>query len=236
MVVEAVRGNGAALVQEGVTPGRWISKWGAWTSTPDGSGSHRGIDLDLIDQVVRQTKAIARAFGRPVDLEWVVYDRGLQWVQLREITALDIPLYSNRIAREVFPGIIKPLIWSVNVPLVNGAWVKLLTEVVGPNDLEKDKLAARHYGRAYFDMGALGQVFELLGLPRESLELLIGIEAEGPERPGFEPSAATLARLPRMLGFALKKARFSRQVEAFLTANQARWQEFRRRPRGPARR
>lgn len=35
-----------------------------------------------------------------------------------EITAMDIPVYSNRIARKVFPGIIKPLIWSVNVPLV----------------------------------------------------------------------------------------------------------------------
>jgi pyruvate,water dikinase len=227
IVVEAVRGSGAALVQEGVTPARWINKWGTWTSTPDELSGEHGIKLGLIENVVRQTKEIARAYGRPVDLEWVFDGHKVTWVQLREITSLDIPLYSNRISREVFPGIIKPLIWSVNVPLVNGAWVALLTELIGPNDIEPESLAAYFYSRAYFNMGALGQVFELLGLPRETLELLMGIEVEGPERPSFKPSPKTYALLPRMLRFGLDKARLARRLEAFLPAMEGEFQAFR---------
>ena len=209
VLVEAIRGSGEALVQDGVTPQRWINKWGTWVDTPDAPNNGQSIRLDLIDDVVRQTKEIARTYGRPVDLEWVYDGREVKWVQLREITTLDIPIYSNRISKEVFPGIIKPLIWSVNVPLVNGAWMTLFTELIGPNDIQPETLAGRFYSRAYFDMAALGQIFELLGLPRETLELLMGIEAEGPERPSFKPSPKTYRLLPRMLRFGLDKARFS---------------------------
>jgi phosphohistidine swiveling domain-containing protein len=226
VVVEAVRGSGEALVQEGVTPERWINKWGTWTSLPGDSNDGQGIELDLVEKVVRQAKEIARAYGRPVDLEWVYDGHEVQWVQLREITSLDVPIYSNRISKEVFPGIIKPLIWSVNVPLVNGAWVALLTELIGPNDIEPEDLAGYFYSRAYFNMGALGQVFELLGLPRETLELLMGIEVEGPERPSFRPSPNTYALLPRMLRFGLDKARFARRVETFLPAMEEGFQAF----------
>jgi len=218
VLVEAIRGTGEALVQNGVTPQRWISKWGTWTSTPEDAIDGPGIELELIDDVVRQTKAIARAHGRPVDLEWVYDGRQVNWVQMREITTLDIPIYSNRLSKEVFPGIIKPLIWSINVPLVNGAWVALFTELIGPNDIQPEALAGRFYSRAYFDMAAVGQIFELLGLPRETLELLIGIEVEGPERPSFKPSHRTYRLLPRMLRFGLDKARFPRKIEAFLPA------------------
>jgi phosphohistidine swiveling domain-containing protein len=230
VVVEAVRGSGAALVQEGITPDRWINKWGKWTSLPGESSGGHGIKLGLMEDVVRQTKEIARVYGHPVDLEWVYDGHKVKWVQLREITSLDIPLYSNRISREVFPGIIKPLIWSMNVPLVNGAWVALLTELIGPNDIEPESLAGYFYSRAYFNMGALGQVFELLGLPRETLELLMGIEVEGPERPSFKPSGKTYTLLPRMLRFGLDKARFARRLEAFLPAMEEELQALRRKP------
>ncbi len=227
VLVEAVSGSGEALVQEGVTPGRWINKWGTWITTPVESGHGQGIELALIEEVVRQTKKIAISYSRPVDLEWVYDGREVRWVQLREITSLDIPLYSNRISKEVFPGIIKPLIWSVNVPLVNGAWVQLLTELIGPNDIEPESLSGYFYSRAYFNMGTLGQIFELLGLPRETLELLMGIEIEGPERPSFKPSPSTYALLPRMLRFLLDKARFARRIESFLSAMEEKLQPLR---------
>jgi hypothetical protein len=191
VLVEAIRGSGEALVQDGVTPQRWINKWGTWMDTPDDASDGLGIDLELIDDVVRQTKEIAKTYGHPVDLEWVYDGDEVKWVQMREITTLGIPIYSNRLSKEVFPGIIKPLVWSVNVPLVNGAWVAMFTELIGPNDIEPETLAGRFYSRAYFDMAALGEIFELLGLPRETLELLIGIEVEGPERPSFKPSPKT---------------------------------------------
>ena len=57
IVVEAVKGSGEALVQDGVTPRRWINKWGVWGVKPE----QEDIELDLIQEVVHQTKAIAKA-------------------------------------------------------------------------------------------------------------------------------------------------------------------------------
>jgi pyruvate,water dikinase len=67
----------------------------------------------------------------------------------------------------------------------------------------------------------------LLGLPRETLELLLGIEVEGPERPSFRPSPKTYTLLPRMLRFGWNKLRFAPKVDAFLPDMEARLQTFR---------
>ena len=182
----------------------------------------------MIERVVRETKRIAKTYGRAVDLEWVYDGQAVHWVQLREITALDLPLYSNRISKEMFPGIIKPLIWSVNVPLVNGVWVSMFTELIGQNDLDPQDLVGYFYCRAYLNMGALGQILDLLGLPRETLELMMGIEVEGAERPSFRPSPKTYSLLPRMLRFAWDKVKIAPRIEAFLPAMEAQLQAFRR--------
>ncbi|MCA9968919.1 MAG: hypothetical protein KC425_01830 [Anaerolineales bacterium] len=212
LIVEAVAGSGEALVQEGVTPARWVHKWGDWLAQP----AETAVPHDLIQQVVQQTRALDRALGVPLDLEWVFDGEALWWVQLRAITSLrDLELYSNRISREVLPGQIKPLVWSINVPLVNSAWIDLFTELIGPNNIQPEALSKAFYYRAYFNMGAIGQIFEALGMPRETLELLMGIEG-GPERPRFRPTRHTFRHLPRMLRFALGKLRYGRQVAAFL--------------------
>jgi pyruvate,water dikinase len=184
------------------------------------------IEPELIQRVVQQTREIGSKYGRPIDLEWVYDGQVLYWVQLREITALDVPIYSNRISMEVFPGIIKPLIWSVNVPLVNGAWTRLITELTGSRDIDPDSLAGLFYYRAYFNMGTMGQVFEMLGLPRETLELLIGLEAEGPEKPSFRPSSKTYSLMPRMLLFALDKLRFGRKLDRCLPEKEEQFRAF----------
>jgi pyruvate,water dikinase len=212
VVVEAVAGRGDALVQEGVTPARWVHKWGAWMDQPtDGN-----IPTPVIEEVVHETRQIAKLYGSPVDLEWVYDGNAVYWVQLREITALaGLQIYSNRIAREVLPGIIKPLVWSVNVPLVNAAWIRLFTELIGPNDIQPEDLAKAFHYRAYFNMSTIGRVFTELGLPRESLELLLGLDA-GLERPAFKPTAKTLRHAPRMVRMLSDKARFGRRAEAFI--------------------
>lgn len=223
VVVEAVMGSGTALVQDGISASRWINKWGTWITKPD----RADIELELIQDVVHQTRAIAKAYGAPVDLEWIYDGHAVQWVQLREITSLDASIYSNRISREVFPGIIQPLVWSVNVPLVNGAWVRLFTELIGPNDIDPMDLAKSFYHRAYFNMGAVGQIFEMLGLPRETLELLMGIEVIGPDRPSFKPTRKTYSLLPRMIRVAIEKLRFDRQIETSLPSLEEQYKAFR---------
>ena len=225
VVVEAVAGSGETLVQDGVTPERWVNKWGDWIARP----GQPALPTAVIQEVVDQTKRIAKAYGQPVDLEWVYDGATVHWVQVRPITALaDVGVYSDKISREVLPGQIKPLVWSVNVPLVNSAWVRLFTELIGPNTIDPNSLARAFHYRAYFNMGVIGQIFEVLGMPRDSLELLMGIDSGGNERPSFKPSAKTYRHTPRMLRMAVDKWRFARQVETFLPPAQARYRLLRR--------
>jgi phosphohistidine swiveling domain-containing protein len=224
VIVEAVHGSGEALMQGSVKPLRWVYKWGEWISQP----ADPDVPIEIIQHVVERTRFIARRYGKPIDLEWVYDGEQVYWVQIREITSLDnLAFYSNRIAKEVLPGLIKPLVWSVNVPLVNSAWVELLTELIGPNDIDPMSLSRSFYGRAYFNMGVLGDVFELLGFPRETLELMMGLENAGPDRPGFKPTRRTFRHMPRMIRFALDKWRFARKFENRLPDLQAKYDTFR---------
>jgi phosphoenolpyruvate synthase/pyruvate phosphate dikinase len=223
-VVEAVCGSGEALVQEGCTPQRWVNKWGEWVAFPE----PERIDRSVIQQVVTQTRAISKAYGRAVDLEWVYDGRRVYWVQLREITTVrNINLYSHRIPREILPGMIKPLIWSINIPLVGGVWKSILTDLIGPNDLDPHQLIKPFYYRAYFNMGTLGRVFESLGLPRESIEMMMGVGTRGSEKPRFRPSRKTLQHLPRIARFIADKFGFETSFRAFVPDMQARYRAFR---------
>jgi phosphohistidine swiveling domain-containing protein len=212
IVIEAVEGSGEALLQGGVTPNRWVHKWGNWIARPEKTE----IDESILEEVAQETKQIAKAYGSAVDLEWVFDGENVYWVQLREITGLEgVPVYSNRISREYLPGVIKPLVWSVNVPLVNSAWIQLFTELIGPNDIDPYSLAKAFHYHAYFNMGTVGRIFEVLGFPYDSLELLMGYKGEQ-KRPPFRPTVKTLRHIPRMLRFIIRSMRFDRQVEARL--------------------
>ena len=174
---------------------RWVHRWGAFVERP----AEPGLPETRVDAIVSTTRHVAAEIGRPVELEWVWDGREVWWTALRPIAGIEgVAVYSNRISKEVMPGIIKPLVWSINVPLVNRAWIRLFTEAIGPNDLQPDDLARAFAYRSYFNMTAIGRIFELLGMPRDSLELLIGIEG-GDQRPSMKPRAATMRKLPRML-------------------------------------
>jgi phosphohistidine swiveling domain-containing protein len=219
-VVEAVCGPGTALVQEGVTPARWIYRNGGFT----GQAESGEIPLSLIEEVVDCTRRLARRLKKDVDMEWVYDGEQLYWVQLREITALnEIQVYSNRISREMMAGIIKPLVWSVNIPLVNGAWIRLLTEVIGPNNLEPHKLARAFYYRSYFNMGLLGKVFEEIGFPAESLEMAWGIAPKTSGKFKFRPGPQALRLLPRLAAFVWEKWNLGRRLHRRLPELEAEY-------------
>jgi len=214
VVVEAIAGSGEALLQKGVTPGRWINKWGEWIVKQ----SQEDIPLDIIQEVVTQTRAIAKLYGGDVDLEWVYDGHTVYWVQLRSITSLrQMNVYSNYIAKEVFPGMIKPLVWSINVPVVNGAWKKFLCRLIGKIDIDANSLAKAFYYRAYFNMGIIGNLFETCGFPRETIELLMGMDQGGSEKPSFKPTVKTFRRFPQMLRFVFDTIRFIRRCSVVLS-------------------
>jgi pyruvate,water dikinase len=217
VVIEAVRGRGDALVGEGATPERWIERWGGWTERPS---EESALPEPVAGTIAAETIRIAGEFESPVDLEWVWDGTDVWWVQLRPITGLDdVTVYSNRISREVMPGMIKPLVWSVNVPIVNRAWIELFGELIGPNDLRPEQLAKQFAYRSYFNMGTIGEIFELLGMPRDGLEMLLGLPSD--TKPSFRPTFSTMRHVPRMLATLAGKARYGRRLQPEVAELQA---------------
>ncbi|MCP3974414.1 MAG: hypothetical protein GY720_07970 [bacterium] len=216
VILEAVSGRGDRLVSVGATPHRWVRRWGLWTESPDDPP----ISDDVAAEIAAAATRIASIYGRPVDIEWVWDGSQVWWLQIRPITGIgvgDVGIYSNRIAREVVPGLLKPLVAAVNMPLINRAWNEMFLEAAGKSDARPRELAKLFARRPYFSMRAIGDMMELIGLPRDSLESLIGMP-EGPEQPTFKPSAATLLKSPRLAAFALGRSRRNKRIEGGLDA------------------
>jgi len=202
VVIEAVEGLGSALVQDGVIPTRWIIKQGQWIITPKQPILPDSIINDLCNTALKITKNIKK----PVDLEWVFDGKEVNWVQLRLITRLNqVNVYSNVISREQLPGQIKPLVWSINIPVVTGAWIRLLTEIIGSNDLTPDQLVKAFYYRAYYNMGVFAKIFERLGLPSKTLEMMMGMDKTAKEKPAMKMNVKLIPLIPRITWFILKK-------------------------------
>ena len=218
IVVEAISGPGDQLVQGGVTPFRWVNKWGYWVE----KAADSPIPFSLIEQVVEETDQIAKSLGYPIDLEWVYDGDKLFWVQVREISALNQKnVYSNHISREFIPGMIKPLVYSVNIPLVNSVWIDWISEITGDLGIQPEDLSKSFFYRVYFNMGVLGRIFSGLGFPSESVEMLMGILPPGAARPSFKPSLKTFSRLPWLLAFAYDKWTFAPKMKRALKRYQA---------------
>ncbi|HOZ12368.1 MAG TPA: PEP/pyruvate-binding domain-containing protein [Thermotogota bacterium] len=214
IIIEYTEGHNARILQEGQTPFRAIYKWGEWKETPRGFDHH----LEFLTEIIQEVKRAKKEFGADVDMEWAFDGQSLYWLQLREITTgKRQSIYSNRISKEMLPGMIKPLVWSINIPVVNQSWKDLFAELLGPNDLDIFRLARSIHYRAYFNMGVLGDLFELLGMPRELLEILLGIENTGKERPKFRPGFSIVRHLPRLFRFVLKSLAVKKRIIAFLS-------------------
>ena len=210
VVLESVKGSGTKLVQEGYTPQRWVNKWGGWVEQPEAPE----MGIDLAREIVDQTKRLSRMLSRDLDLEWIYDGQDLYWVQLRDITTLGAPnIYSNKIARETTPGLVQPLVWSVTVPIPSRAWVDIITEVIGKNVIDPNSLMRAFHYRAYHNMGIFGRVFEGLGLPRESLEMIMGIVPPGAGKAPIKPSLKTVMLTPRFVRFFWDKWTFAKKLE-----------------------
>jgi phosphohistidine swiveling domain-containing protein len=221
-ILEAGQGTGEDQTVAQSNPERWVEKWGNWTQIPDSPI----VDESLARSIVKHTKKIAERYGQPVDMEWAYDGKTLYFLQVRPITRMDIPVFSNRIAREMLPGMIKPLVWSVNTRLINRVWVDLLIQLTGDTSFQPDELTGHFFYRAYFNMSVFGRVFERLGMPYEALELLFGLESDGPDRPHLRPGSKILVRLPNLFGFLMSIGRIERQLATMLITQPKRYTQL----------
>ncbi|MFC2099594.1 PEP/pyruvate-binding domain-containing protein [Candidatus Bipolaricaulota bacterium] len=215
VVVEAVDGTSEHLTQGTARPVRWVIAPEASLSEEDETLS--SLPVAVLGEIIEKTKRAAATVGYPVDLEWAYDGATLSWLQMRPITSLgSLAVYSNKMSREFLPGLIKPMVWSINVPMINGAWVRLFEEIVGPLDLEPKTLAKRFHYRAYFNMSGMGSLLEKLGFPRNTLEILLGLAARRNDRSPIRLNRHLIRHLPRAIRFMLGKLRFSRHVQAWI--------------------
>jgi pyruvate,water dikinase len=213
IVIEAVPGEGTALVQDGVTPERWISRHGTWVAEPVNSQ----IFVEVPDKILEKSRKIMRKIKNPIDLEWVWDGQDVYWVQMREITTIkELSVYSNRFSKDMMPGMIHPLIWSINVPLVNTVWLGVLEEIVGSLPFTAEELAKSFFYRSYFNMSTFGQVFTQVGFPSEGLEMMMGLVPIEEGKPIFKPSIKMLPLLPRIFRFIIDKWTFEGNIQSEL--------------------
>jgi pyruvate,water dikinase len=213
-IIEGVRGKGDKLVQEGVTPRRWVYHQGTWEPYDEGESPPR----ELLQSLVSGMLKLQKVFRGDVDVEWVWDGTQLWYLQCRRVSTSKSPtIYSNHISREVLPGMIKPLVWSVNNPLVNSAWIRLLSGILGKLDIRPEDLSKSFYYRAYFNMGTLGALFRMMGLPRDSLESLMG-RKDPSGKSSLKPSLKTMRFLPGMVLFLLSNLNLGRKFKRKIVA------------------
>ena len=210
VVIEAVPGSGTVLVQEGATPLRWVNKWGVWREQPQSSP----IPIEVVAQVAADTKRLAARLGKQVDLEWAYDGRQLSWLQMREITALeDIRIYTNKLAKEMIPGQIKPLLYATIIPMKVRHVTRML-EAMSGQQLANPGAVIRTFGyRIYFETMAFGRIFAGLGLPRDALEIMFGLHPAPPERPLMRMQPQMLRQLPRAAKLVWQEWRFAGRQE-----------------------
>jgi pyruvate,water dikinase len=220
IIVEGITGSSDKILQKGLNPDRWIYRQGRLIDKPP----EPCVGEKIIIEIAQKSKMLEDELGFPLDLEWVYSDDRVWWIQLREITKRGRQnCYSNIISSEQLPGLIKPLIWSINIPLVCGAWVNLIEEMVGPTDLEPENMAKQFYYRAYYNMSALGDVFEEIGVPRDSLEAMMGYG--GDKGAGFRPRPP-LRLMRRIIRFMIGKTFYEGKLEAHLRESENRIKNF----------
>jgi pyruvate,water dikinase len=203
-VIEAVEGAGEELVQKGVTPLRWRIRKEVILE-----GNDRHPMIEIIKKVASDTERLRRYYGKHIDIEWVHDGIHLYYLQLRQITAKkDLSVYSCKMAREMLPGQVKPLVWSVNIPLVNGTWIGLLEEITGPLDIKPEDLAKPFYYQAYFNIAVLGSILQKIGIRPDSLEKFMTGNGSGMH--SFRPGIRTVRHTFRIIRFLKSKMAFEK--------------------------
>lgn len=124
----------------------------------------------------------------------------------------------------MLPGVILPLVWSVNGPAKSRVFLAFLEDVLGPLDVAPEDLGTLIHHRFYINIGALSRLFSEFGLPEDSLERLAGME--GGSMPPLRPTPTALRRLPRLVRAGVRYGRFSQHLEAHLPELWRRSRDF----------
>lgn len=236
MVIHAAPGLGVAVVAGVVQPEQYIL---AKTPTlrlletrllrPDAPPLLAPDVLMALGAMLLRLEAIC---GAPQDVEWAWDGRRCWIVQSRPITTLAAAptayaedVWSNANLKDVLPGIVSPLTWSLMQPQLEAAMRQQHAEVGYPIPAERP-LIRRFWGRPYFNISLFHEaIYTLYGTPAAVQNAQLG-GVMPPERPTPPPPSwrQRLRWLGYMLRFAGVAQRSRRAAPGAFAAVQQRWQ------------
>jgi rifampicin phosphotransferase len=138
--IEAVRGLGEGLVSGRITP----HDYEVDRTTFSVRGSHAHWPPTFLEDLLRLGLRIERATGAPQDIEWAFANGRLLVLQTRPITVTEprvdeddgfdtTPIqgatYTPAGVQEMLPGVVSPLLWTINAPLLENAFRNLFAEL-----------------------------------------------------------------------------------------------------------
>ena len=174
-------------------------------------------NLKILERIVAESSSIEKMFRKPVCLEWGYDAEKTIWFNVKLLQSLDgLNVYSNKIARDMLPGIILPLVWSINAPINSKSWKLLITQLIGKNNIDTERMTKQFYYRAYFNMGVFGGFFDLVGMPRETLEIMMLGETHKGSKPKMKMNMRMLKYLPKIGLYALKNLMIAKKINKFL--------------------
>jgi len=166
--IEAVRGLGESLVSGRVTPDDYTMDRASFTVR----GGHAHWPPTFLEDLLRLGLRVERAMGAPQDIEWAHTGGRLWLLQTRPITVREprggtddgfdtTPVggatYTPAGVQEMLPGVIPPLLWTINAPLLENAFRGLFADLGAPiPPVEGPYLAlGRFRGRAALNLSLL---------------------------------------------------------------------------------
>ena len=165
--IEAVRGLGEALVSGRVTPDDVLVSRENLAPVAGATG------LPFTEDLARIGMRIERSLGGPQDVEWAYADERLLILQSRPVTTLGTrrdddgfdtapetgSTYTPVGVAEMLPGILTPLLWTINAPMLDNAFRRLFGNLGIPAPRTAGSLLAlgRFRGRVALNLSILRQ-------------------------------------------------------------------------------
>ncbi len=166
MRIEVVAGLGEALVSGRITPDDFIVR----RDTLAIDGTDHASPPMFLEDLARLLLQVEERLDEPQDVEWACTAGTLVLLQTRPITvsgpttALDdgfdgptgsTDVFTPRGVVEMLPGVVSPLLWSINAPMIESAF-RVVAASMGDVALEAQRpFVGRFRGRAALNLSAL---------------------------------------------------------------------------------
>jgi phosphohistidine swiveling domain-containing protein len=237
MVINAAAGLGLAVVSGVVEPEQYILAKKPQVRVvqtrllrPDYPPLLPATAVTMLGDLLQRLEVLC---GSPQDVEWV-WDGARCWiVQSRPITTLgqgpaedEITVWSNANLKDVIPGLVSPLSWSLMQQQLEVA-IREQYARVGYTMPSERPLIHRFWGRPYFNISVLQQAgYEFFGAPPETQFEQLGGAALRGFTPAQPPSLRQRLRWQRHNLFILRFLnRIRKQAPTHFAAIERLWQE-----------